>query len=553
MPWLSSTVQLLTLIILLICLGCAARWPRAWSKWSLVDGPRWAQLPWIMISLSALLGLLINAAYAVLVDWPLPSIHDEFAYLLTADTFAHGRLTNPSPPVPAAFSSWHLIVQPFYQGKYPPAQGLVLAIGQWIGGFPLLGVWVSLAAAIGALCWALQQWLPARWAALGTFLWLAYAPLHLRWGQTYWGGAVAMFGGALVVGAVPGFVRGNRSWLPLAVGTIVLLASRPLEGGLFVLPAWAFAFWQWWHGRTRCSWLRFMLSASVLSAGATGLLTYNMANTGRLWVMPYQVWTAQQGGALERTLLPTGVPVSGHASRDTLASPPEGDWRPASLQETMEARRAAGWGYKLPKLPLLLAFYLSLALWLPLAFALPRLATTQYRVLASMCGLTLASNLLHFSAPHPHYLAPSTAGLAVLVVSGLRELRTAGRASRWGAALAAACVIAWFAGSACAWAEAIIRPPGARQQAWAARRLAIEQQLAALPGRQIVLVRYTPDHSIHQEWVYNSAEVAAQKVIWANDLGPGEDATLRAAWPSTTFHRLVVDRDRETLTRDVQR
>ncbi len=186
------------------------------------------------------MGLVVLLARASLLPlWPIPKpvIYDEFGYLLQADTFAAGRLTNPPHPLWPFFESVYILQQPTYNSKYPPGQGLALAAGRRVFGQAWYGVWLSCGALMAALCWALQGWLPAAWALLGSVL---AAPLCLfsYWMDSYWGGAVAGIGGSLDAGRVsancaartlrlrvaPGFGSGRACEYATLRGAVVRLA-----------------------------------------------------------------------------------------------------------------------------------------------------------------------------------------------------------------------------------------------------------------------------------------------------------------------------------------
>jgi hypothetical protein len=116
---------------------------------------------------------------------PAPQIHDEFSYLLAADTYVHGRLANPPHPLWVHFESFHILQQPTYASKYLPAQGAILAVGQALTGYPIVGAWLALGLACAAVCWMLQAWVPSRWALVGGLLAALHPSLLSLWGSSY--------------------------------------------------------------------------------------------------------------------------------------------------------------------------------------------------------------------------------------------------------------------------------------------------------------------------------------------------------------------------------
>ncbi len=280
---------------------------------------------------------------SAIVHNPVPRIHDEFSYILMGEILAHGHVESPSPPLPEFFDTFHVLVHPAYVSKYFPAQGVFLALGEKLAGHPAIGVWLSSALACAALVWMLQGWISPSWALLGGFIVVVQYGVYSYWSQTYWGGMVAVLGGALFFGALRR-LWGHFSWqdsIWLALGLVILANSRPLEGALAALPGTILFFhsivknrrWQE-HG----FWPKFVLPGlAVLALGArvaqpltspgtsnsVGALSFRafcerVGTRSRMWMLNTGnegalTWTLSRGPslcaplALKDDLAPTGV------------------------------------------------------------------------------------------------------------------------------------------------------------------------------------------------------------------------------------------------------
>ena len=517
--------------------------------------------------------LLMAGAFAcallvtIISGRPQPGVHDEFSNLLAADTFSQGRLANPPHPMWVFFESMHIIHQPAYASMYPPGQGAAMATGQVLAGDPIVGVWLSVAAMCGATYWMLLGWLPPRWALLGgilvLFKYVTLGRVHEYgtggyWSQSYWGGAVAAMGGAILFGALGRLRKGPPRighGIALALGASVLCNSRPFEGVLVTLPV---ALWLLLrlmrldaNGRTVMLRQVVLPAAIVMGLNFAFVATYNLRVTGQVTKLPWQhhhdqyctfpifVWQQPKPSDSvswnhrELQIFHDEWEVSLWKSHQSawdasiqsarklrnlaafyLASVPRFDQQiNATADRVPIQRRTARWLMEVFGGMSISEIFAGLILLSPLV-ALPIFALRRRAVLPVVaCVLVVCGNLITV-ATFPHYAAPATAALILTYLGCLRLCRA--RRSLQGRLqfnLVIGMTALAFAASFFSQGRSSVIPDGS------GARPRILSQLTTTDETHLVFVRYPTGHYVHRERVYNDADIDGAKVVWARDMG----------------------------------
>jgi hypothetical protein len=482
-----------------------------------------------------------------LLPVPVPGIHDEFSYLLMGDTFAHGRLANPPHPMWVSFETFHVNWLPKYASKYPPAQGFALALGQILG-HPWIGVLLSDAAMCAAILWMLQGWLPARWAFLGGVLAALKFGIASYWMNSYWGGATAAIGGALVLGALARIAKGAKiqDAILLGLGVAILANSRPYEGFLICIPAALWFAW-WLAGKTKSKEspalrLRRVLLplAAVLLLTAAFMGYYNWRLTGNALLLPHVLNT--------RTYHTTGLFLWEHKQ-------PEMHYRNQQFEDFYNGWERENYDNtwadvlristeKLGRC-VITYFWVGELLLLP---ALPFLFRDRKMRLLMITFLLVTVGVFAVVWSNAHYAAPVTCVIFALVVQAIRYLRTMRIGPRpVGLTLSRAIVLLLALDTGMYVPFRICSP-----LRWACHgdpsRAAIAEKLQHTPGKHLIIVRYdNNDHNIHDEWVYNGAEIDNAKVLWARELDPQQNAKLFAYFKDRKIWLVTPDTDNTDL------
>ncbi len=500
--------------------------------------------PRVAYLVAGLTPVALRLAVLPLFPVPVPSVHDDFSYLLTAETFSLGRITNLPHRFWHNFETIYVLQQPTYTGYYPPGTPAVLAAGIFFFGHPWVGVLIATALMYMALLWMLRGWLPPKWALAGVVMAFGRIGLVTFWMGTYLGGAAPAIGGALIIGALPRMLGGKpiSSSFLMGLGLMIAANTRPYDACLLALPVavylllWLAKNRRWASPARLCAILVPLSIMSVINLSIIGY--YNWRVTGSATTIPYQ-HSQRQYGVPQTFLFQAPVVLTSFPNRQ--------------IKEMYEWQLQSHDGVRGHVLEFV--FDKSLRMWqfamgvslsvLPFCFPLVyrrKKQQTLVRFLFVLVAFSIGGLMLYGFYTSAH-LAMSLSAMLVLFISALRYLRTWKRETSGTGLRLSRCVLLTLAllPTTLVFNQLLAAhgPPAVANRLrrlwitrefvsppWSLERAAIIRDLKAKGGGHLIFVRYPENHDLTHEWNYNSADIDGSAVVWAREVDPKTDREL---------------------------
>jgi hypothetical protein len=339
-----------------------------------------------------------------------------------------------------------------------------------------------------------------------------------------------------VLGALPR-IKHHLRWrdaVIMAIGLFILANSRPYEGLLLSLGV-AIALLAWMFGHDgpplRASLVKIVvplvLTLTPLAAW-TGYYYYRV--TGTPFRMTYDI--NRETYAMGRYFIwqtPWAAKSYNHAK---MQAQYERELREAEENKTLRGFIRRGriklyyfWQvYLVPPLPFML-------------IALPCAVRDRKLRVPWVIGGIFVAGLMIETWSLPHYFAPATALVFLILMQCMRHLRI----FRWrgrpvGLAFVRAVSVIYIGAVVLRVALAVTYiHPEREWQHGDMERESIVQQLKTLPGQHVVLVNYSPDFDLDREWVNNLSDIDGSKIVWARDMGTEKNRELLAYYPGRQF------------------
>jgi hypothetical protein len=264
----------------------------------------------------------------------------------------------------------------------------------------------------------------------------------------------------------------------------------------------------------------------MLIPAVTLLLFQNKSVTGNWTMLPYEMSRYEYGIPATFVTQPNPVPHRQLTQEQDLdyraQSAIHGDQRETvfSYLERFVYRIRYYRFFVMPPL------YLALA-----AFLLTAHERRYLWVVAVVGGFALASNLYPYF--YAHYVGATTSLFVSMSVVGLQKLERF-QIGRLLFLLCTALFLCWY-GIRLSGQEELF--PALAYDEWDTvnhgdpeGRIAVNNELASAPGKQLVFVHYGPQHKFH-EWIHNDADIDRARVVWALDLGEAENKRLIDYYP----------------------